>query len=160
MRIEIEIPKEFESDYTGDKFKDFFSRVLCDIEECVMCGNYEKEIAEMFTKAFDESKTMELMQGDLISRSALLERLDNGAIDFQIPMPASHVDTVKKVLDVLFEQLEKTINEQPTAYSVEDVVARIGRRSGKGYRDIDGDYVPPMIETKEAIEIVRNGGKE
>ena len=57
MRIEIEIPKEFESDYKGDMFKDFFSRVLCDIEKgkC-LCGNYEKETAEMFLKAFDESK--------------------------------------------------------------------------------------------------------
>lgn len=57
MRIEIEIPKEFEADYTGDKFKDFFSRVLCDIKEgkC-LCGNYEIEIAEMFIKAFYESK--------------------------------------------------------------------------------------------------------
>lgn len=57
MRIEIEIPKEFETDYNGDKFKEFFSRVLCDIEKgkC-LCGNYEKETAEMFLKAFDESK--------------------------------------------------------------------------------------------------------
>lgn len=57
MRIEIEIPVEFESDYRGDKFKDFFSRVLCDIENGTLCGNYEKETVEMFIKAFDESKT-------------------------------------------------------------------------------------------------------
>lgn len=58
MRIEIEIPKEFENDYTGDRFKDFFARVLCDItRKGVMCGKYEKETAEMFIKAFDESKT-------------------------------------------------------------------------------------------------------
>lgn len=56
MKIEIEIPKEFEKDYKGDTFKDFFSRVLCDIDNKGMCGNYEKEIAEMFIKAFDESK--------------------------------------------------------------------------------------------------------
>ena len=56
MRIEIEIPKEFESDYKGDMFKDFFSRVLCDIENGTLCGNYEKETAEMFLKAFDESR--------------------------------------------------------------------------------------------------------
>ena len=101
MRIEIEIPVEFESDYRGDKFNDFFSRVLCDIKDGTLCGNYEKETVEMFIKAFDESKT---------------------------------------------------------AYNVNNVVAGIRRCSGNGYRDIDGDYVPPMIETKEAIEIVQNGG--
>lgn len=58
MKLIIDIPKEFESDYNGDKFKDFFSRVLCDIEKGVLCGNYEKETAEMFLKAFDESVPM------------------------------------------------------------------------------------------------------
>ena len=55
MRIIIDIPKEYESDYKGDMFKDFFSRVLCDIQDGTMCGNYEKETVEMFLKAFDES---------------------------------------------------------------------------------------------------------
>jgi hypothetical protein len=59
MKLIIDIPKEFETDYKGDKFKDFFSRVLCDIEKGVLCGNYEKETAEMFLKAFDESVTMD-----------------------------------------------------------------------------------------------------
>lgn len=83
MRIEIEIPKEFESDYTGDKFKDFFSRVLCDIEEGVMCGNYEKEIAEMFTKAFDESRTaydVEKVVEELEEENQRLKKLRNDCI--------------------------------------------------------------------------------
>ena len=58
MKLIIDIPKEFETDYKGDKFKDFFSRVLCDIEDGTLCGNYEKETAEMFLKAFDESVPM------------------------------------------------------------------------------------------------------
>lgn len=59
MRIIIDIPKEFESDYKGDMFKDFFSRVLCDIQDGILCGNYEKETAEMLIKAFDESIPMD-----------------------------------------------------------------------------------------------------
>ena len=58
MKLIIDIPTEFETDYNGDKFKDFFSRVQCDIENGTLCGNYEKETAEMFLKAFDESVPM------------------------------------------------------------------------------------------------------
>lgn len=56
MKVVIEIPKGFEGDYIVDKFKDFFSRVIADIDCKGMCGRYEKEIAEMFLKAFDDSK--------------------------------------------------------------------------------------------------------
>lgn len=55
MEIKINIPKDFTGDYIVDKFKDFFSRVIADIDNNGLCGNYEKEIAEMFIKAFDES---------------------------------------------------------------------------------------------------------
>jgi hypothetical protein len=55
MEIKINIPNNFTDDYIGDKFKDFFSRVMVDITGYGACGIYEKEIAEMFLKAFDES---------------------------------------------------------------------------------------------------------
>lgn len=55
MKVVIDIPKGFTGDYYADKFKDFFSRVIADIDCKGMCGRYEKEIAEMFLKAFDES---------------------------------------------------------------------------------------------------------
>lgn len=57
MRIEIEIPKEFEVDYNVDRFKDFFGRIIAEIiysDAC--CGNYELETAQMLKKAFAESK--------------------------------------------------------------------------------------------------------
>ena len=57
MRIEIDIPKEFEGDYNANKFKDFFGRVIADAtnnDGC--CGLYELETAEMLRKAFAESK--------------------------------------------------------------------------------------------------------
>lgn len=58
MKIEIEIPKEFEEDYKRNFFRSFFFRVSLDIEgnTVELCGNYEKEIAEMFAKAFENSK--------------------------------------------------------------------------------------------------------
>lgn len=56
MKLMIDIPKEFTGDYITDKFKDFFSRVIADIDCKGLCGNYEKEIAEMFIKAFEDSE--------------------------------------------------------------------------------------------------------
>ena len=43
-------------DYNADKFEDFFMRVSYDIDwNGNLCGNYEKETAEMFAKAFRNS---------------------------------------------------------------------------------------------------------
>lgn len=62
MKVVIDIPKDYTEDYIADKFKDFFSRVIADIDNykgmCgrYECGRYEKEIAEMFLKAFDDSE--------------------------------------------------------------------------------------------------------
>ena len=55
MKLTIDIPKGYERDFITDKFKDFFSRVIADINYDSMCGNYEKEIAEMFLEAFDKA---------------------------------------------------------------------------------------------------------
>lgn len=55
MKLTIDIPREYERDFIADKFKDFFSRVIADINCDGMCGFYEKEIAEMFLEAFDNA---------------------------------------------------------------------------------------------------------
>lgn len=55
MRLTIDIPRGYERDFIDDKFKDFFSRVIADINCDGMCGFYEKEIAEMFLGAFDKA---------------------------------------------------------------------------------------------------------
>lgn len=65
MRIIIDIPEQFESDYKGDMFKDFFLRVICDIPKGIMCGNYEKETAEMLLKAFEESTPLDKIVEEL-----------------------------------------------------------------------------------------------
>lgn len=49
------------------------------------------------------------------------------------------------------------IHNAPTAYSVDKVIKELRRGSGNGYRDVDGDYVPQMIDTEKAIEIVKHG---
>ena len=56
MKVVIDVPKDFTGDYIADKFKDFFSRVIADVDCKGMCGRYEKEIAEMFLKVFDDSE--------------------------------------------------------------------------------------------------------
>ena len=56
MKVVIDIPNDFTGDYIVDKFKDFFSRVIADVDCKGMCGRYEKEIAEMFLKVFDDSE--------------------------------------------------------------------------------------------------------
>ena len=56
MKIIIDIPNEFTGDYIADKFKDFFSRVVADVDCKGLCGNYEKAIAEMLIKAFEDSE--------------------------------------------------------------------------------------------------------
>lgn len=55
MKLTIDIPREYERDFSVDKFKDFFSRVIADINCDGLCGFYEKEIAEMFLEAFDRA---------------------------------------------------------------------------------------------------------
>lgn len=55
MKLTIDIPREYERDFIADKFKDFFSRVIADMHYSGLCGNYEKEIAEMFLEAFDKA---------------------------------------------------------------------------------------------------------
>lgn len=55
MKLTIDIPKGYEKDFIADKFKDFFSRVIADINCDGMCGNYEKEIAEMFLEVFNNA---------------------------------------------------------------------------------------------------------
>ena len=51
------------------------------------------------------------------------------------------------------------IHNAPTAYDIDKVIRELRRGSGNGYRDVDGDYVPPMIKTEKAIEIVKAGVK-
>ena len=63
MRIEIDIPKEFEKHFKQDKFKDSIERIMADIwhslaiGNCLCAGRYEYETIEMLGKAFEDSKS-------------------------------------------------------------------------------------------------------
>ena len=63
MRIEIEIPKEFEEHFKQDKFKDSLERIMADIfhsleiGNCLCAGRYEYETIEMLEKALEDSKS-------------------------------------------------------------------------------------------------------
>ena len=63
MRIEIDIPKEFEEHFKQDKFKNSFERIMADIwhsleiGNCLCAGNYEYETIEMLEEALENSKT-------------------------------------------------------------------------------------------------------
>jgi hypothetical protein len=54
MKIEIEIPKEFEEHFKQDKFEDTLHRLSADAH--LIAGNYEQETAIMLIKAFADSK--------------------------------------------------------------------------------------------------------
>ena len=62
MRIEIDIPKEFEEQFKQDKFKDSLERIMVDIwhslenGNCLCAGRYEYDTIEMLEKALEDSK--------------------------------------------------------------------------------------------------------
>lgn len=76
MKIVIDIPKEFERDYNVYRYKDFFGRVMADMN--CLCGNYEKETAEMFIKSFDESVYLADHDKQIIAdeRERIIEELE------------------------------------------------------------------------------------
>ena len=63
MRIEIDIPKEFEEHFKQDKFKDSLERIMVDIfhslenGDCLCAGNYEYETIKMLAEALENSKS-------------------------------------------------------------------------------------------------------
>ena len=63
MRIEIEIPKEFEEHFKQNKFKDSLERIMVDIfhslenGDCLCAGRYEYETIKMLEEALENSKT-------------------------------------------------------------------------------------------------------
>ena len=99
MKVVIEIPKDFTGDYIADKFKDFFSSVIADIDCKGMCGRYEKEIAEMFLKAFDDSEENNVCNCQHNSNS----RDDEPC--FRCDSRQTNADKIRNMLDVELAEL-------------------------------------------------------
>ena len=81
MRIEIEIPKEFEGHFEQDRFEDSLHRLCADAH--LIAGNYEKEVAIMLIKAFKESKLaydVEKVVEELEEENQRLKKLRNDCI--------------------------------------------------------------------------------
>ena len=75
MKIEIEIPKEYEYDYNTDKFDEFFQRVLSDISDGVLCGRYERETANMLMEALKNSNITDTQWTD--REKQLIDDIEN-----------------------------------------------------------------------------------
>lgn len=80
------------------------------------------------------------MQDDLIRRSAVID-----IIHKEIERTLSFAEHETQI------NIEMAVEELPCAYDVEKVIAELEEHSRT---------MMPVIPTKEAIEIVRNGGKE
>lgn len=71
MKIIIDIPKEFENHFNGDKFEDSLQRTRYDIHKAIvgnhfnnLSGRYELELLDMLTDAFENSEVVNETNND------------------------------------------------------------------------------------------------
>lgn len=57
MKIQIEIPEEFTSEFNQNRFQETLERLIADAE--LVAGRYEKETAQMLIKAFKDGEIVE-----------------------------------------------------------------------------------------------------
>lgn len=157
MKIEIEIPEEFEKDYTADKFADFLGRVRVDIDYNGMCGNYERETADVLAEALKNSRVIQ----DVAYKGGRL--IDADAFERKV-MCGDEED----VQDVIY-----SLRDFPTAYDVDKVVQQLEERTaflkdctkyGNKTTDLQSKSYDTMMmyEVKDLVddllEIVKAGG--
>lgn len=90
------------------------------------------------------------MSNDLISRSALLEEINN----FSMRITGSANTMAITIMGETKKSIAKLVDEQPTAYYVDKVVEQMEEYVKESS---NVDYNRAMIE---AIEIVKSGGVE
>ena len=100
MRIEIEIPKEFEEHFKKDKFTDSLERIMADIKyslengDCLCAGRYEYETIEMLQKAFENSKPA-------YSVDEVVEELEQHYDDDSVICGLVYNDAIKKAIEIV-----------------------------------------------------------
>lgn len=92
------------------------------------------------------------MNNDLISRSALLEEINN----FSMRITGSANAMALVIMDETKKSIMRMVEEQPTAYDVDKVVEQLEKAK---YED---DLYPCnlAVEIEEAKSIVKSGGIE
>lgn len=104
--------------------------------------------------------------GDLISRSALLKKFDDAGIQITFNLPVEEIlgddvdiddfaMLVQDAIQVYKKMVIGTINEQPTAYNVEKVVAELEELEQSRLEMYDWQG---QSATSDAIDIVKRGG--
>lgn len=81
VKVSLDIPEEFVNDFSSNRFHEFFERVLADMNGEGACGNYEKETAQMFRKAFANASVVQgntekedMNQANTIQQQAMVYR--------------------------------------------------------------------------------------
>lgn len=55
MKIVLEFSDVLRKEYVLNKFEETFERVLADIKDGTMCGNYERETIKLLKEGFKDS---------------------------------------------------------------------------------------------------------
>lgn len=93
------------------------------------------------------------MSNDLISRKALIDAINT---DFYEHFTAYHDSDQTALIDMVMQDIE----EIPTAYDVDAVCEELDKASDYYETEEQGKEHVQMVNLADAIEIVRNGGKE
>lgn len=144
MRIEIEIPKEFEADCNKDRFEDFFGRVIADIDCNGMCGNYERETAEMLTEAFKNGVVLhnsKMERGRLIDTNELIDIIEGN----------------ENLIDWQKDEFIKCVDACDTAYDVSNVLKGIRKAT---VTPNSPENIKWNLALVEAMNIVNEGRKK
>lgn len=168
MRIEIEIPEEFEKDYTTDKFAEFLGRVRADIDYNGICGNYERETADVLAEAFKNSRVVQPVAyngGRLIDANAyrddfmqdVYEVLSNESDNIKANLIIDAFDRIPIAYDVdaVVEQLEERTSflKDCTKYGNQTT-----DQQSKSYDTMMMYEVKDLVD--DLLEIVKAGGAD